>query len=86
MTARQKDKALGAMTEVVQTVKHPRSHIESEKQKINLDYMLPVSAEVESINAAGRQTAQLNRTSSISGSNNKSRKSERTSLMGSVFA
>lgn len=81
-TARQKDKALGSITEVVQTVKHPRSHIESEKDKLNLDYMLPISAEAESINTPGRQTPQLNCSSSIQDSSNKSRKSERTSLKG----
>nr|AML76924.1 putative LOV domain-containing protein [Hedera helix] len=80
--ARQKDKALGFITEVVQTVKHPQSRTESENEKLNLDYMLPISAEAESINTPGRQTAQLNHTSSIQGSSNKSRKSERTSLMG----
>nr|AML79137.1 putative LOV domain-containing protein [Centella asiatica] len=78
--ARQKEKALGSITEVVQTVKHPRSHIESvnhdttetskKEEQLNLDYMLPLSAE-----AANR--------SSFQGSSYKSRKSERSSLMGS---
>nr|AML78535.1 putative LOV domain-containing protein [Pittosporum resiniferum] len=89
--ARQKEKALGSITEVVQTVKHPRSHVESmnhdtteksEKEKLNLDYMLPKSADVESMNASGRQTPQVNRTNSIKESGKKTRNSERTSLVG----
>ncbi|KAL2454881.1 Phototropin-2 [Abeliophyllum distichum] len=54
--ARQKEKAIGSMKEVVQTVKHPRSHMKSlshdttaknENDKLNLDYMLPGPAEKE---------------------------------------
>nr|AML78563.1 putative LOV domain-containing protein [Hilleria latifolia] len=54
--ARQKDKALGSIVEVVQTVRHSRSHSlavtmnETDKRetqgKFELDYMLPKSAEV----------------------------------------
>lgn len=50
--ARQKEKARGSMTEVVQTVKHPRSHRDEKsgkEDKLNLDYMLPKSAEPENV-------------------------------------
>ncbi|KAM1318493.1 hypothetical protein EV2_003825 [Malus domestica] len=52
--ARQKESALGSIIEVVQTVKHPRSHIRvashdtvsihEEQDSLNLDYVLPKSA------------------------------------------
>lgn len=67
--ARQKEKALGSITEVVQTVKHPRSHIravsisDADKRevqgKLDLDYMLPTSAEIDNMTAPGRQTPQM---------------------------
>ncbi|KAL6211054.1 hypothetical protein ACLB2K_016282 [Fragaria x ananassa] len=41
--ARQKEKALGSIVEVVQTVKHPRKNHE-EPDNMNLDYVLPKSA------------------------------------------
>lgn len=43
ITARQKEKALGSIVEVVQTVKHPRKNHE-EPDNMNLDYVLPKSA------------------------------------------
>ncbi|KAE9454931.1 hypothetical protein C3L33_13138, partial [Rhododendron williamsianum] len=59
--ARQKEEALGSITEVVQIVKHPRSHMQSVKQEeeFNLDYILPKPAEIENMSASGRQTPQL---------------------------
>ncbi|KAK3019457.1 hypothetical protein RJ639_005141, partial [Escallonia herrerae] len=90
--ARQKEEALGSITEVVQTVKHPRSHNhdisgEDEKEeKSNLDYMLPKAAEIESMSAPGRQTPLLESRSDLSHSNSvhdsstKPRKSARASL------
>ena len=51
--ARQKEKAMGSITEVVQTVKNPRSHYRAmshdttrkkeDLEKFNLDYVLPKS-------------------------------------------
>ncbi|KAG9131357.1 hypothetical protein Leryth_023075 [Lithospermum erythrorhizon] len=82
--ARQKEKALDSMTEVVQAVKHPRSHKQSitqvsssriESDNLKLDYMLPESAETESIGTPVRQTPQLDPVKS-------SKKSPRLSLMG----
>ncbi|KAL3516311.1 hypothetical protein ACH5RR_023213, partial [Cinchona calisaya] len=82
--ARQKEKALGSITEVVQTIKHPRSHIRSmshdttpkfESEKFNLDYLLPGPAVTENVATPGRQTPCKN-------SNKKTRKSARISLMG----
>ncbi|KAG6653720.1 hypothetical protein CIPAW_05G096000 [Carya illinoinensis] len=64
--SRQKEKALGSMTEVVQTVKHPGSHIRAmshdstskheEQENFNLDYALPKSAEIQNMNTPSRQT------------------------------
>nr|AML79270.1 putative LOV domain-containing protein [Cercocarpus ledifolius] len=66
--ARQKEKALGSIKEVVQTVKHPRSHIQDashdttsnqeEQDNMKLDYVLPKSAAVASMSTPGRQTPQ----------------------------
>nr|AML77282.1 putative LOV domain-containing protein [Gelsemium sempervirens] len=82
--SRQKEKALGSINEVVQTVKHPRSHSRSishdtttpkhQNEKFNLEYMLPGPAETESTGTP-RQTPRQD-------SSRKSRKSGRTSLMG----
>nr|AML78048.1 putative LOV domain-containing protein [Cercidiphyllum japonicum] len=95
--ARQKEEALGSITEVVQTVKHPRSHIQAtshdttgkhEEEKFNLDYFLPKSAEIENMSTPGRQTPQLDSRSDVSHTSSsqeagkKSRKSGRNSLMG----
>ncbi|KAL6963560.1 Phototropin-2 [Sarracenia purpurea var. burkii] len=88
--ARQKEKALGSITEVVQTVKHPRSYMQSVKheEEFNLDSILPKPAEIENMNAPGRQTPQLNsridvpRASSSQEFGKKPRKSVRISLMG----
>ncbi|XP_041990400.1 phototropin-2-like [Salvia splendens] len=79
---RQKEEALGSITEVVQTVKDPKSQIAS-----NLDYMLPVIAESDTKSTPGRRTPELGGKSSLtrSGSHqetNKSRKSTRISLLG----
>lgn len=92
--ARQKEKALNSMTEVVQTVKHPRSHIQAVsdettgKHEEEEKFFLPKSAELENMSAPGRQTPQLDsrsdvsRLSSYEEAGKKSRKSGRTSLMG----
>nr|AML79650.1 putative LOV domain-containing protein [Carapichea ipecacuanha] len=82
--ARQKEKALGSITEVVQTIKCSRSHARSVShdinpkygsEKFNIDCMLPAPAGVESIATPGRQTPRWD-------SNKKTRKSARISLMG----
>nr|AML78658.1 putative LOV domain-containing protein [Ilex paraguariensis] len=95
--ARQKEEALGSIIEVVQTLKHPRPDIQSvnqettsihEEEKLNLNFMLPSSAETESMSTPGRQTPQsyfrsdLSRSSSRQESEKKARKSGRISLMG----
>ncbi|KAG6415592.1 hypothetical protein SASPL_123005 [Salvia splendens] len=81
-SVRQKEEALGSITEVVQTVKDPKLQIAS-----NLDYMLPVIAESDTKSTPGRRTPELGGKSSLtrSGSHqetNKSRKSTRVSLLG----
>ncbi|MCD7469902.1 Phototropin-2 [Datura stramonium] len=89
--ARQKEKALGSITEVVQTVKGPRSHIKSSqdassganKEKLQTDFMLPKSADAESMSTPGRCTPQWETMSDMSQeSGKKSRKSARISLKG----
>ncbi|KAA3463057.1 phototropin-2-like [Gossypium australe] len=92
--ARQKDKALDSMTEVVQTVKHPHSHNQTisndatikveEQEKFNLDYVLPQSAEIENTSTPGRYTPQSDFSTATPTQefDKKSRKSARVSLMG----
>nr|AML79206.1 putative LOV domain-containing protein [Synsepalum dulcificum] len=92
--ARQKEKALGSITEVVQTLKHPRQSIKHatsgkhEEEEFNLDYILPKPGETENMGTPGRQTPQLDsrtdlsRASSSQEFSKKSRKSVRISLMG----
>lgn len=94
--ARQKEEALDSITEVVQTVKHPRSHIRSisndvkneEQERFNLDSFPPKSIDTEKLSTPGRQTplvdhaSNLLRTSSIQEAEKKSRKSARISLPG----
>nr|AML79590.1 putative LOV domain-containing protein [Corydalis linstowiana] len=96
--ARQKEKAMCSMTEVVQTVTQPRAHKTTdppetpgkvdEPEKFNLDYCLPKSAELENLSTPGRQTPLmepkngLSRTNSTQYASKKSRKSGRDSLMG----
>nr|AML77357.1 putative LOV domain-containing protein [Akania lucens] len=85
--ARQKEEALGSITEVVQTMKHSRSHKREisndnimvkheDQEKFNLDYVLPRSAELDSISTPGRQTPRLEE------AGKKCRKSGRISLLG----
>lgn len=60
---------MGSITEVVQTVRDPKSSIRSmshdnaskleEQEKTNSDFVLPKSVEVESISSTNRQTASL---------------------------
>lgn len=96
--ARQKEKALGSITEVVQTIKHPQSHIRTishdnaskheGQESFNLDYILPKSAEIQNMSTPGRQTPQsdsrgdVSHPSSCLEADKKSRKSGRISLMG----
>ncbi|GFY94469.1 phototropin 2 [Actinidia rufa] len=95
--ARQKEEALGSITEVVQTLKHPQSHVQSimqdtsakhEGEEFNLDYILHKPAEIENLSSPGRQTPLLDsrinvsRASSALEFGKKSRKSVRLSLMG----
>nr|AML78755.1 putative LOV domain-containing protein [Aphanopetalum resinosum] len=67
--ARQKDKALGSITEVVQTLKNSRSHARSvshdttaskyeQQEKFNPDFFLPKSTVIESTGTPPRQTPQ----------------------------
>ncbi|XP_068324724.1 phototropin-2-like isoform X1 [Pyrus communis] len=66
--ARQKESALGSIIEVVQTVKHPRSHIRvashdtvsihEEQDSLNLDYVLPKSAATANVIMPGTQPPQ----------------------------
>nr|AML79570.1 putative LOV domain-containing protein [Acacia argyrophylla] len=67
--ARQKEKALGSITEVVQTVRDPKSIFRTvshdnaskleEQEKTNSDFVLPKSTEIESTSSTKRQTASL---------------------------
>ncbi|BAT75241.1 hypothetical protein LR48_Vigan01g163600 [Vigna angularis] len=68
--ARQKEKALGSISEVVQTVKDPKSIIKNRsddnasmqevEQKMNLDFALPKSAVAGNTSTPGRQPSPLN--------------------------
>nr|AML78788.1 putative LOV domain-containing protein [Portulaca oleracea] len=98
--ARQKEKALGSITEVVQTVKHPRSQIRSASTsdagnreflgKLELDYMLPMSADIAKmstprrLSTPGRQTPQndVKNDASSREEDKNSRKSARISSLG----
>ncbi|XXG46389.1 hypothetical protein AAC387_Pa02g1251 [Persea americana] len=95
--ARQKEKAISSITEVVQTVKHPHSQIQTtdddhvkptDLEKFHLDSPLPKSAEFESLRTPGRQNPQrdgrneVSRMSASHDDSKKSRKSGRISLMG----
>ncbi|KAI3830560.1 hypothetical protein MKW92_016085 [Papaver armeniacum] len=83
LPTRQKEKAMDSMTEVVQTVKHPKSHTGG-----TLNMVLPKSVQFENLNTPGRHTpemdarSELSRMSTASDANKKSRKSGRNSLMG----
>ncbi|TYH33567.1 hypothetical protein ES332_D13G068200v1 [Gossypium tomentosum] len=93
--ARQKEKALDSITEVVHTLKHPQSHIRTisndaiskieDQHKFNLDFLLPQSAETKNIRTPGRYTPQSDTSSTTTPmheTSKKTRKSERFSLMG----
>nr|AML77999.1 putative LOV domain-containing protein [Viola canadensis] len=80
---RQKEKALDSITEVVQTVKHPKSHIRTASLGAldNLDYVLPKSVEFDTSSSSrtpGRLTPGLDPTSDAPNSSRKTRHS----LMG----
>ncbi|KAG7035020.1 Phototropin-2 [Cucurbita argyrosperma subsp. argyrosperma] len=87
--ARQKEKALGSITEVVQTVKNPRSNNRAmshditrkkeELEKFNFDSVLPKSVAAANY-SPGRQTPQQDLTDD--GLGKKSRLSSRVSLTG----
>ncbi|CAJ1942085.1 unnamed protein product [Sphenostylis stenocarpa] len=91
--ARQKEKALGSITEVVQTVRDPKSIIsdrngdtsskQEEKEKINFDFVLPKSADTGNTSTPGRQPSPLN-VHRMSSSQDKSRTSQsgRTAFKG----
>ncbi|OWM80527.1 phototropin-2 isoform X2 [Punica granatum] len=88
--ARQKEKALCSISEVIQTVKRPRSHIRSmsikneDVEKFNLDSYLPKLSENDG--TPGRQTprvdplSKVSRTSSSQDLDKKLRKSGRISM------
>nr|AML78509.1 putative LOV domain-containing protein [Santalum acuminatum] len=88
--ARQKERALGSIVEVVQTLKHPQSQPQAvsnsiifrheEQGKQNLDCFLPKWAETENLRKPGKQTPQLDNTSQNGGQRN--RKSGSISIMG----
>lgn len=73
------------MTEVVQTVKHPRSHMDEKEEKPKIDFMHLKPAEAESVNTPGRHTPQLMATSDpylgSSTQDSKSRKSQHKTSM-----
>ncbi|KAL0304665.1 UNVERIFIED_CONTAM: Phototropin-2, partial [Sesamum calycinum] len=93
--ARQKEVALDSITEVVQTLKDPRSHKRSQSHDTvamseyeKLDYMLPGPAVMENKGTPRRQTTELGSKINLSHSgsqqdtSNKSSKSARVSLGG----
>ncbi|KAG5026685.1 hypothetical protein AAZX31_08G258100 [Glycine max] len=85
--ARQKEKALGSITEVVQTVKDPKSIINDrngdtatmpeEQEKFNFDFVLPKSADIGNTSTPGRQASPLN-IQRMSSSQDKSKTSSRS--------
>nr|AML77505.1 putative LOV domain-containing protein [Bauhinia tomentosa] len=95
--ARQKERALGSIREVVQTVKDPKSIFRSmshdttrkheEQQKFNFDFALPKSIELESTSTPSTLTPQVDFQDDISDMSlskdrsKKSRKSGRISFM-----
>lgn len=91
VSARQKEKALDSMTEVVQTMKHPRSHLsmsqdstkKNAEERIK-DFMLSRQAETQTMATPNQQTTQWESKSNSSqqDSEKKSRRSLRLSLIG----
>nr|AML76855.1 putative LOV domain-containing protein [Batis maritima] len=64
--ARQKDKALESMTEVVQTVKHPKSHFRDMSNEADPTTADPTTAEAEIVGTGGtEQAAKQSRRSSF---------------------
>ncbi|GAB2267567.1 Phototropin-2 [Dionaea muscipula] len=91
--ARQKEKAMGSITEVVQTVKHPRFVIQAstdnvnehvEEEKVGLDFMLPKSVVIGDEAAHAGQITEIDVKSepSFREPGKKSRKSGHVSLTG----
>lgn len=91
VSARQKEKALDSMTEVVQTVKHPRSHLSMSQnstmknaEERMKDFMPSRQAETQSTPTPDQQTPQWDTKSNSSqqDSEKRSRRSLRLSLIG----
>nr|AML76651.1 putative LOV domain-containing protein [Malesherbia fasciculata] len=83
--ARQKDKALDSITEVVQTLKKPKSHtrtLSHVPSDNNLEYLLSKSVELDSISSPRLDSTSDSLSKFQDPANNKSRKSARISLMG----
>nr|XP_010927463.1 phototropin-2 isoform X1 [Elaeis guineensis]XP_029121749.1 phototropin-2 isoform X1 [Elaeis guineensis] len=87
--ARQKEKALSSITEVVQTVKHPRSHSQAadefavkldEHEKFYVDSPLQKSSDIKNLKSPGRLTSLQDAKSESPGMS--IRKSGRSSLIG----
>nr|AML79019.1 putative LOV domain-containing protein [Gompholobium polymorphum] len=89
--ARQMERALGSITEVVQTVKDPKSIIRAmnddtstqheEQEKLNFDFVLPKSVETGNTSSHYRQTSLNFHMSSCQNSSKTSRKSGGNSFM-----
>ncbi|CAN1289328.1 PHOT2 [Linum perenne] len=83
---RQKDKALDSINEVVQTIKHPKSHVRaaSHDPVDSLDFVLPKSADLGSMVTPGRETPHSDASciGSPQGYPKKPRNSLRLSFMG----
>ncbi|KAM7256107.1 hypothetical protein ACFE04_011848 [Oxalis oulophora] len=81
--AREKEKALDSITEVVQAVKHPFRASTDHEDKSSLDYTLPESAQLPSIDTMGRKTiSNLPRKTPVAEDGKNSRKAARNSLPG----
>uniref|UniRef100_A0A2P2MCH6 Putative LOV domain-containing protein n=1 Tax=Rhizophora mucronata TaxID=61149 RepID=A0A2P2MCH6_RHIMU len=83
--ARQKDKALDSIEEVVQALKYPKSHTSTSTHDAldNLDYVLPKSVDFDTTVTPENHVSLLNsRTGASQEPGKKYRKSSRISLMG----
>lgn len=88
---------MGSITEVVQTVKDPKSIINDrngdtatmpeEQEKFNFDFVLPKSADIGNTSTPGRQASPLNiqRMSSSQDKSKTSSRSGRISFKGYLF-
>nr|AML79652.1 putative LOV domain-containing protein [Xanthocercis zambesiaca] len=92
--ARQKERALGSITEVVQTVKDPKSIIRAmshdtaskhdEQEKFNLEFVLPKSVEIESTGMPGRQSSPLDFQGDISRKSSCQDRTKKSSISGRI--